>query len=262
VVKNEADIIELCLQEASKWSDHIYIYDNGSTDGTWEKALSLKNEIIIPWKQDDKPFQESLRGEVFNAFEHKASPGDWWCRLDSDEFYTQSPKHFLTSVKRGFHVVWGIAIEYYLSLKDVNSIDFSLPVSQIIPQIQFYKAENSEPRFFMHRKGLTWDANGAWPHHMGLVNPDRILYRHYKYRTPDQIQKRLNTRRDARAKGFTGWDHAKDDDWQQKLVNSEELHYDSQDGHYIIDVAKLPSHMEPVHKRLMKRFMHGVGIWP
>lgn len=262
LVKNEVDIIEYCLQQASHWSDYIYVYDNGSIDGTWEKVLSMQSEQIIPWKQDDKPFQESLRGEVFNEFKDRANPGDWWCRLDADEFYVQSPKKFLANVNPFNHVVWGIAIEYYLTHKDIDSVDFKQPIDNIISALRFYKAENSEPRFFRHRKGLVWDSSAwQWPKHMGIVNQERILYKHYKYRTPEQIQKRLDTRRLARERGFPGWEHAAQTDWREKITNHEELHYDAQDGNYVVDTAKLPQHIESFPKRLMKRFMYGVGIW-
>jgi len=260
VVKNEVDIIEYCLREASKWSDYIYIYDGDSTDGTWEKVLEMQNEQIIPWKQDGKVFQESLRGEVFNAFKHQAKPGDWWCHLDADEFYPESPRDFLARVKPSNHVVWGVSIEYYLTDKDIEALDFTQPIPELLPQLRFYKAENSEPRFFRHRNGLVW-RQGSWPEHMGVVNPERILYKHYKYRTPQQIQKRLDTRRSNRERGFPGWEHAIEEDWQQKIVSADRLNYDTQNGDYSIDVSKLPNHLETPFRRMLKKLMHGLGIW-
>lgn len=263
VVKNEVDIIEYSLEQASKWSDYIYVYDNGSTDGTWEKVLSMQNKIIIPWKQDGKVFQESLRGEVFNAFQHHAQPGDWWCRLDSDEFYNiQSPRDFLSRVKPSNHVVWGIAIEYYLTHDDIDSLDFSQPVPELLKHIRYYRANNSEARFFRHRQGLTWKSDGSWPNHMGLVNKERILYKHYKYRTPCQIQKRLTTRQERRSQGFVGWDHAAMTDWHQALGNPQKLCFDSGHGSYMLDNASLPNHMEPFSRRIIKRTMHGLRVWP
>ncbi|BAY07248.1 glycosyltransferase family 2 protein [Calothrix sp. NIES-2098] len=260
VVKNEVDIIGYCLEQASKWSDRIYIYDGASTDGTWEKVLSMQSEQIIPWKQDGKVFQESLRGEVFNEFKHLAKPGDWWCHLDSDEFYVRSPREFLAKVSPFNQVVWGIAIEYYLTSKDINLLDFRQPMSELLSALKFYKIENSEPRFFRHRDGLIWD-NGSWPKHMGVVNQERILYKHYKYRTPEQIQKRLDTRRINRERGFPGWEHAVEQNWQQKVTDPTTLHYDSQDGKYEIDRVTLPNHLESFYQRLVKRFMHSTGIW-
>ncbi len=261
VVKNETDIIEYCLQEASKWSDYIYVYDNGSTDGTWEKVLSMQNNTIIPWRQDSKGFQESLRGEVFNAFKHQAQEGDWWCRLDADEFYVQSPRDFLSQVKPYNHVVWGIAIEYYLSKQDVDSLDFTQPITKLLPDIRYYKAENAEARFFRHRNRLTWNSNGSWPKHMGLVNKECIFRKHYKYRSPEQIQKRLKTRQVARELGFPGWEHAVETNWREKLANADELQYDNQDNKFLINWKKLPNYLETPSKRLLKHIMHGIKVW-
>ncbi|MEO3707154.1 glycosyltransferase family 2 protein [Trichormus azollae] len=260
LVKNEVDIIGFCLEKACQWSDYIYVYDGESTDGTWEKVLSMQNGQIIPWKQDGKVFQESLRAEVFNAFKHQAKPGDWWCHLDADEFYLKSPREFLANVSQFNHVVWGMAIEYYLTDKDINSLDFSQPISEILLSLKFYKIENSEPRFFRHRDGLIWDI-GSWPKHIGVVNKERILYKHYKYRTPEQIQKRLDTRRLARERGFPGWDHAVEKDWRNKITNSHKLNSDQQDGNYIIDTAELPNHLESFTQRILKIFMHTLRIW-
>ncbi len=261
VVKNEGDIIEHCLQQAAQWSDYIYVYDGESTDDTWEKVLGMQSEKIIPWKRHNKVFQECLRGEVFNAFKHQAQDGDWWCRLDADEFYIESPRDFLARVKAQYHVVWGIAIEYYLTHEDHNSLDFTLPIPQLLPQLKHYKAENSEARFFRHRTGVVWhDEHAAWPKHMGVVNRERILYKHYKYRTPFQIQQRLDTRRESRARGFEGWEHAVEMDWREKLVNSQELHFDNKNN-YQIDKTKLTNHLESFSKRTLKKVMHTVGIW-
>ena len=261
LVKNEADIIEECLQEASKWSDHIYVYDGESTDGTWEKVLAMQSDSIIPWKQDGKVFQESLRGEVFNAFKHQAKDGDWWCHLDADEFYDCSPKKFLAEVDHRNHVVWGIAVEYYLTHKDVENVDFSVSTSELLSKLRYYKAENSEPRFFRHRAGLAW-GDGSWPEHVGVVNPERIIYRHYKYRTPQQIQRRLDTRRNNRERGFPGWEHAVEINWQDKLVDVSELNHDVKNGPYKIDQTKVPNHLESFPRRTLKKLMHGTGIWP
>ncbi len=262
LVKNEVDIIEHCLQEASKWSDYIYVYDNGSSDGTWEKILSIQNDQIIAWKTEDKPFQESLRGEVFRHFRYLAKDGDWWCRLDADEFYIDSPREFLAQVTYSNHVIYGIPIEYYLTFEDIDKLQLEQPISELLPQIRYYKAENSEIRFFRYRQGLTWMLDAQWPNHIGLVEPKRILYKHYKYRTPKQIQKRLDTRRMARTQGFPGWEHAASEHWQTQIADMQELNYDTQNGDYALDVVRLPKHIENPSRRFIKKIMHGIGIWP
>lgn len=256
VVKNEADIIEHCLTEAAKWSDRIYVYDGMSTDGTWEKVQAMQNETIIPWKRHDKKFHDRLRGEVYNAFKHQANDGDWWCRLDADEFYLESPRNFLAKVKPQYHVVWGTAIDYYLTHGDKDTLDFSQPTAQLLPQLKYYQAVNSEPKFFRHRTGLAWhDEHAALPKHMGVVNRERILYQHYRYRTPQQIQTKLDTRRQCQQEPTERSQH-----WQDLLVDREQLHYDDK-SEYQISRDKLPHHLEPLPKRIFKKLMHGSGIW-
>ena len=89
LVKDEADIVGATLEAAARWCDSIYVFDNGSSDGTWEliQAIAARDPRVVPYKQDAKPFRQSLRGEIFRQFRDRAHPGDWWCILDGDEFY-------------------------------------------------------------------------------------------------------------------------------------------------------------------------------
>ena len=71
LTKNEADVIACCLQAALKWADFIYIYDNYSTDGTWEILQSLQSERIIPWKQHNQNYSDALgniQGHIPHSF--------------------------------------------------------------------------------------------------------------------------------------------------------------------------------------------------
>ena len=106
LVKNEADIVANVIKDAEKWADRIFIMDNGSTDGTWEIVQSLKNDIVVPWKQDFRPYSNGLRADVFNEFRHEASDGDWWCfKLDADEFYYDNPKEFLAKMNIQYQAI-------------------------------------------------------------------------------------------------------------------------------------------------------------
>ncbi len=262
LVKNEADIVAHCLQEASRWSDKIYVYDNGSTDGTWEIVRALANDQIVPWRQEDIPFSNDLRNRVYNEFEGRSSADDWWCRLDADEFYAADPRAWLPRVEPPYHVLWGLAVEYFLTWADVREIDFSAPISQILPRIRHYQAVNSEPRFFRYRRGLTWRGEQAWPRHMGLAHPDRIPYRHYKYRSPGQIAQRLETRREATLAGETTFGHAIQESWESKISESATLQLDPGDDALHIDASLLPDHRGRLLERLIKRTMHGLHLWP
>ena len=243
-------------------ADGIYVYDGGSTDGTWELVQSLDNPRIIAWKQDGKVFQEGLRAEVFNEFRSRSSPGDWWLQLNADEFYPEDPRGFFSRVPPGHDFVWGINVEYYLTWKDVRELDFSRPFPELMPRMKYYNCNWSEPRAFRYRHRLVWDESCAWPYHAGLVHPERLVFKHYPYRSPQQIQMRLDVRRDNRARGFPGWEHAKETDWKAKIADFEKCQYD--DGHQPlqIDGAKLPRHLESPWVRCLKRIMRGTRLWP
>lgn len=262
LVKNEGDIIEAALGDALRWADAIYVYDNGSSDDTWDKVQALRSERIVPWKQDDAPFQESLRAEIFQAFRQRAKEGDWWCQLDGDEFYLDNPREFLARVPASMHAVWALFIEYYLTDVDLERIDFDEPIEAVLKELRYYRANHAEPRFFRHRDRLVWHTHAGRPTHLGLVYPERIRLRHYKYRSPEQIQRRLDTRREARRRGFPGWEHASQEKWHEKIVDAATLHFDVGDGQIRIDSGELPDHCGSWRSRLAKRLLHGMGIWP
>src|SRR5688500_16851086 len=97
VVKNEADIIEETLRAAASWANWIYVLDNGSHDGTWEAVQRLAAEVpsVVPYKQDRRPFDFELRGDLLRHYVGRAKRGDWWCILDADEIYIDDPRQFL-----------------------------------------------------------------------------------------------------------------------------------------------------------------------
>ncbi len=163
LTKNEADIIEYSLTEAAKWADHIYVYDNMSTDGTWEILQTMKNPKIVAWKQHSKPFNEGLRADVYNEFRGLSAEGDWWLRLDADEFYYYDPKVELLKEQDRYAFVWGLEIKYVITPEDLESIDFNSPVEQRLRRMRHYTITHSEPRWFRHRKHLVGMRNGRGP---------------------------------------------------------------------------------------------------
>jgi glycosyltransferase involved in cell wall biosynthesis len=259
--KNEADVIGVCLREAIKWADFIYVYDGGSTDGTWEIVKSLNDPRIIAWRQDGKVFKEGLRADVFNEFRHQSSNGDWWFQLNVDEFYPQSPRTFLGRLPKGQDFVWGIMVEYVLTEKDIATLDFSKPFDEILPSLRYYYVAWSEPRAFRYREGLIWKNDWAWPRHSGVVARERIVYKHYPCRSPKQLQARWETRKGNRDRGFEGWKE-KDEAWRQAVKNSEDFFFEDGISPLKIDESQLPRHLEKPHVRLLKKILHRSGIWP
>jgi glycosyltransferase involved in cell wall biosynthesis len=203
LIKNEADIIEHTLHAALRWCDHIYVFDNGSTDGTWQKvqAMAKKFPAIVPWKQDPKPFRDSLRAEVFRQFSNRLRPGDWWCILDADEIYIDDPSEFLAKVPDCYHSVWHQHYTYLFTDKDAEEYARNPEAYENVPapeRLRYYVlSEYSEPRFARHTRDFRTHPN--WFRHP--IYPRRIRLRHYGYRSPGQITLRLETRLEPMTRG-------------------------------------------------------------
>lgn len=300
LVKNEADIIAQSLKAASKWSDFIYVFDNGSSDSTWEKVLSLSQECpkIIPFKQENKPFNDKLRAEIFNYYRNNSSEEDWWLRLDADEIYIDDPRIFLAKIPPKYQMVIGALFVYYFTDKDLESYtknpslyDDHVPIEQ---RSRYYLNDWADPRCFRYKNNLSWDENTGddWPSAIfkAPIYPIKIWIKHYQYRSPKQIQKRLETRSAAIAKGKfihearPNWDKAVESlktnssllakgykeadlqyattNWQERLVNSSAIDYDAHDGKYIVREDLMPKYRsknnlipEYNHKFKLKKFL-------
>ena len=262
LVKNEADIIQYFLEHAKRWVHRILVYDNGSDDDTWEIVKSMADDCIVPWKQSSAPFREGLRAEVFQAFRHESRAGDWWYRLDADEFPLYDPRAVLADLPAKYSVVWGAGVDYYLTEEDLAKIDFAQPIGCVLSHIRHYRFENSEVRAFRYRQRLSWDPAEPWPRHMGLVAPTRIVSRHYKYRSPMQIATRLGTRHAAVQSGFDGWWKQLPREWQKCIVSPSSCKVDDGISTLDIDLSRLPDHLDRGVKGLMKRALHATHIWP
>lgn len=267
LIKNEADFIERSLRHNARFFDRIYVYDNASTDGSWDIVGELAKELpdtIVPYASENHDFRDGLRALPFEHYRHEAVPGDWWCRLDADEVYIDDPRSFLSTVPRNHHVVWTVLLQYYFTERDLpEGGGYPTELSHPFPDLpRHYLADAAEARFFRHRSRLAWRPDQAWPAHLGLVHPKRLRARHYQWRSPKQMQKRLDTRREAAARGYRTFRHTIEESWQEKIRLSSELQLDRGDGQLEVDPEMLPAHLEAPHRRLLKACLHGLGIWP
>lgn len=270
LVKNEGDILEQSMNDALTWCSKVAIVDNGSTDNTVEVITKLVNSHhgrIVYCGQEEVPFSNALRRIPFEALKAEAARGDWWCRLDADEFYPTDPRPVLRSVNPAEHVVFSIHLQYYYTDVDharwlageETIADRARPIQQ---RRRYYRADHSEERFIRHRPGLVWQPGASWPTHKGLHSAIRMPVQHFKYRDPEQIQRRLRTRLEAHRDGHHNWAADNPEAWTDKIVQSAELHYDDHSGDYVVDPSTLPGNIEPLGHRVIKRVMHGLNIWP
>lgn len=231
LVKDEADIVQSVILDAKRWADRIFVLDNGSTDGTWEEVLSLADDTVVAWKQDFRPYHNGLRADVYNAFKGEAQAGDWWCfKLDADEFYVDDPREFLSGVSAKYDLVAKKSLDYFITHEDIAEHNFTGSFEADKPFIRHILGGcYSEPRFFREHKGIKWRAvpEEHYPPYAGLLSPQTILVRHYQFRSPTQMQKRLDIRNAAAVKsGGKSFRHVKETDWHELLRHRSELVFD------------------------------------
>ncbi len=267
LVKNEADVIQQSLKAALRWCDYIYVYDNGSTDNTWEyvNSLAKENSKIIPFKKEAKPFHNGLRSEVFNCYRDDVADGDWWCILDADEFYIDDPRLFLAKVNAPYSTVWSASFQYYFTDKDWeryqrNPDAFADNVS-VEDKLRYYINNWSERRFFRHHSRLEWKEDQGSPRNMGAVYPVRIWLKHYQYRSPKQIQRRLFVRTEVReifvheaqrewkktvlntslTSKKTTMPRSESPNWKDRIMSADDLCYDAQNMKYVVREDLMPA---------------------
>lgn len=277
LVKNEADVIGETLEAAHAWCDAIYVFDNGSSDGTWELVLeaAAESDRIVPFKQDTTTFTQSLRGEIFRHYRHLARPGDWWCILDGDEIYIDDPRAFLAQVPASYGEVWSSSFQYYFTEADLERYEADPEAFHRAPvqeRMRYYLNNWSESRFMRHHAGLVWPpdrpgkAGYRRPLGLGAVYPRRIRLKHFQYRSPEQMDARLQSRMaittscrherrpdwltgvlgrpvaEVASSGRASAGEAANSapSWRDRVVPAGYLHYDDGSGRYVENEAALP----------------------
>jgi len=268
-VRDENDIVAEALRAALSWSDKIFVFDNGSVDGTWETVqdIARKTSKIEIVGHDNRTFTDELRGEIFESHRSVASPGDWWCRLDSDEIYIDDPVRFLADVPDKYGFVFSASFNFYFTDTDLQSYEkdpsewLARPVTA---RLKFYQNNWGEPRFVRHRNDLRWGGL-IWPENRGRTFPSRIRLKHFPYRSPAQISSRLEIRQQQPAlfkheanrslakAARPGWSdqHVKTAtfetaSWQDRVRKAAECDVDRDDGTFVSRNELMPPLPSPV----------------
>jgi glycosyltransferase involved in cell wall biosynthesis len=234
IAKNEADILRETLISALHWCDHIYVLDNGSDDGSWELVndLAKQHSQIVPYKQDNTPFTNGLRADIFNEFRSNAAAGDWWCQLDADEIYIDDPSIFLSKIEDRYQTVWTASFNYFFTDEDAvlyrkdPAKYLEIPVQQ---RLRYYLNHHGELRFFRHNDDIVWARTqhyGTVPEalfYLASAYPVRIWLKHYQYRSPEQIERRLLTRRSAIEANL--FQHETTGNWRAAVAHTRTAEY-------------------------------------
>jgi glycosyltransferase involved in cell wall biosynthesis len=203
-VRDEADIIGQCLVHLLNWADFIYVFDTGSVDNTWEivQEVSAKDGRVIPLRKDAVYYSETrLRGWMFNQARQHMRNGDWFLRVDADEFHHISPPHFVRDNLQPHETI--VYHQYYnFALLESEVQDWEAGGETLADRAhpievrrQWYEPSiYSEPRLCKYRESMQWPPTVSFPFNAGFVARERLPIRHYPYRDPVQLERRCRLR--------------------------------------------------------------------
>lgn len=203
-VRDEADIIGQCLEHLLSWSDEIYVFDTGSVDETWEivQDYAALDRRIVPMRKESVYFSDTrLRGWIFHHARSSLKNGDWFLRVDADEFHHVPPPEFVnTRLRQHETIVYHQYYNFALLQSEVDAweagsetlADRSLPIEE---RRQWYTPSvYAEPRLCRYRETMQWPPTISFPYNAGFVAVERIPIRHYPHRDPVQLERRCRLR--------------------------------------------------------------------
>jgi glycosyltransferase involved in cell wall biosynthesis len=268
-VRDEADIIGQCLGHLLTWADAIYVFDTGSVDQTWEivQDWAARDDRVVPLKKDPVYFSETrLRGWLFHQARSKMRNGDWFLRVDADEFHHIPPPEFVkTRLRRHETIAWYQYYDFRLTESEVKAwdagretlADRARPIEQ---RRRFFTPwVYSEPRLCKYRETMQWPPTVSFPFNSGFVARERLPIRHYPHRDPAQLARRCRLRfvmlqepmREERS--FLHWNQS---EWRKFITpdNAPGLRYwvpgtDLPELH-------LTDHLAKPHRRAAQRIAH------
>ncbi len=272
-VRDEADIIGQCLEQALTWADAIYVFDTGSVDNTWEivQDFASRDKRIVPIRKEPVYFSETrLRSYMFHVARQNMHNGDWFLRVDADEFHHVAPAEFVKNCMRKHETA---AYHQYYDFRLLQSeVDAWNAGEETLKDRQrpiedrrrhYTVSEYSEPRLCRYRETMQWPVTVSFPFNAGYVARERLPIRHYPYRDLVQLERRCRLRAIMMAdeENRSNWSRAELHHWAEcewkKFITPDDL-----PGVKLwksgteLPLVHGTSHLKPSHIRVVQRFMH------
>jgi hypothetical protein len=268
-VRDEADIIGQCLDHVLRWADAVYVFDTGSVDNTWEivQDFALRDKRIVPIRKEPVFFSEArLRGYMFHVARQKMREGDWFLRVDADEFHHITPPEFVKNCMRKHETVaWHQYYDFCLLQSELDAWnrgeetlkDRQRPIEE---RRRHYTVHHySEPRLCRYRSTMQWPSTVSFPFNAGYVARERLPIRHYPHRDLVQLQRRCQVRvimMSDPERSPPELQHWAEHQWE-KLIKRDDL----PGVKFWSPGTELPlvhqtNHLKPLHIRTVQRFVH------
>src|SRR5579864_8708706 len=272
-IRDEADIIGQCLAHLLTWVDAVYVFDTGSVDDSWEivQDFAGRDKRVIVLKKDPVFFSETrLRGWMFNQARSRMRDGDWFLRVDADEFHHMAPPEFVRTRMRPCETIaYHQYYDFRLTESEVRAwdageetlADRDRPIED--RRRWFTPSIHSEPRLCKYRATMQWPPTVSFPFNAGFVARARLPIRHYPHRDPVQLNRRCRLRAVMMAdqENRSNWSRPDLHHWAEKEWRKFVTEDDNPQLRYWQHGSELPAfafktHLQRHHIRLLQWFIH------
>lgn len=268
-VRDEADIVGECLRHMLTWADAVYVFDTGSVDETWEivNECALREPRVKALRKQDVYYSENLlRGWLFHQARQHMREGDWFLRVDADEFHHVSPPDFVkTRLRPGETIAWHQYYNFCLLESEAAKMPDGARVMEdrrksITERRRWWlPSVYSEPRLCRYRESMKWPSTVSFPYNAGFVAKARLPIRHYPQRDPLQLERRCRLRATMHGdpqRSAGSFEHWKSGEWREFLTPDDfeglQLWRDGED----LPELRYTNHLAAWRKRLAQRFVH------
>lgn len=269
-VRDEADIIGQCLEHLLTWSDEIYVFDTGSVDESWEivQDFAKRDSRVIPLRKEPVYFSETLlRGWIFHQARASLRTGDWFLRVDADEFHHIPPPEFVQTRLRPHETV--VYHQYYnFALRQSEVDDWAAGRETIADRGRHIEERRqwytpsvyAEPRLCRYRETMQWPPTVSFPHNAGYLAVERLPIRHYPHRDPVQLERRCRLRAvmfmdESRESG--SFSHWAEKEWRKFVTPDSDPGLRHWDPSSPLPEVKQLNHLAAGPKRFCQRLAHG-----
>ena len=193
--------------------------------------------------------------------------GDWFLRVDADEFHHIAPPNFVKSrLKPHETIAYHQYYDFALRQSEVDAweagreglADRKRPIEE---RRQWYKVSvYSEPRLCRYRESMRWPPSVSFPFNAGFVARERLPIRHYPHRDPAQLVRRCRLRAAMMADSDNrgNWTrpelhHWAEAEWRRFVVPDAAPELRRWAPGLALQEVRQTNHLAPPHRRLAQR---------
>jgi glycosyltransferase involved in cell wall biosynthesis len=202
-IKNEEKNIPRFLEHASKWADYIYIYDDGSKDGTLDILDSCKAVSGVIRNEDRGEIRTEGRDRQMLFDLSRESGAEWTMFLDADEILEDrfiTEKQIMMNAEDincyYFHMINFWRSETHYRVDELWNLGYPGKMFRNFPNLKMYAGLNHQPMIPINLPGASpWykpnekskisDVNIL---HYGFVDYSFTVYRAYRYMVRDPLR--------------------------------------------------------------------------